>query len=237
MDFVFAAWAWLESSTNLISATGTIATAVATILLWLVTKRLYAATQRLAEASARPQIVAVIRPNKWSINHADIEITNTGNATAFDIIIEFDPPIDRTGTMANRPMPLQKISLLRPNDSISSSLTDINSILKSRYSVTISWKSSPNSCTKQVLNYILDMNDYNGWGNLGSVDPLTAIAKQIENIRNDWRNITSGSKKINVNSFTSEDRDREQKQLSDWLDQCAKFEKKDPEKDRDTDGS
>ena len=163
MDSLFPVWAWLQSNTNLISAIGTIATAMATIMLWLVTTRLYAATRQLAQAAARPQVVATIRPNKWSLMHADIEISNTGNASAFDISIEFDPPINRTGATADRPMPLQIISILRPGDSIASSLSEIHSIIESKYSVTTKWKSSPNSRTYDFLTYSIDMNDYKGF--------------------------------------------------------------------------
>ncbi len=72
---------------------GTIATAVATFFLWRVTLVLARETARMAEASAQPHVVVTLRPNRWSPRHFDLLIDNTGNATAYDVKVSFNPSL------------------------------------------------------------------------------------------------------------------------------------------------
>src|SRR5438046_318341 len=92
---------------GLLSAT---VTAVATIFLWLVTRNLAIQTKRMAEASARPQIVATLEPNQWSIRHLNLRVDNTGNATAFDIHVAFSPPLENADERRDEEVPFQGIS-------------------------------------------------------------------------------------------------------------------------------
>jgi hypothetical protein len=99
---------------------GAIATAVATFYLYRVTKLLAIETKKMADASAQPQVVANIAFNQWAMNHCDLSVTNTGNATAFDILVEFDPPLEVDDEGLPRPeTPLHRISLLKPGQSLS----------------------------------------------------------------------------------------------------------------------
>lgn len=75
----------------------------------------------MADLSAQPQIVASIAPNQWSLMHVDMEVENTGNATAFDIAINFDPQLPGDSEMETQPeTPLQKISILKPGQKLGS---------------------------------------------------------------------------------------------------------------------
>ena len=189
---------------------GTIATAMATFALWRTTRFLAVETKRLADASSQPQVVATIVPNIWSTIHLDIAVENTGNATAFDIELSFNPPLSNDREIGDDDtIPLQKISLLKPGQSISSYLDGVGDYLEKNFEVTASWKRSPTSIERETLTFWLNMADFKGVSYLGARDPRVQIAEQLKELREDWRNVASGTRKIKSEIYDSTDRQRE----------------------------
>jgi len=198
---------------------GTIATAIATIALWRATRVLAVETKRMADASAQPQVVATIVPNLWSTIHLDINVENTGNATAFDIELSFNPPlVNGEARGDNMPIPLQRISLLKPGQSLNSYLSGVGDYLEKNFEVTASWKISPNAVERETLSFWLNMADYKGVSYLGSRDPSVQIAEQLKNLREDWKSVASGFRKVKADVFTSADRKREDAMLQERFD-------------------
>lgn len=213
---------WNSISTDItiistvITAAGSIATAFATVFLWRVTKALAVETKRMAEASSHPQVVASIEPNRWSIRHADIRVANTGNAAAFDIRISFDPPLAREGRRAERPIPLQRISILRPGQEMVCDLSEFSSLLERKFTVSTSWIGTPGAADREVLSYEIDMSDYAGWGTLGAADPLVQIAQDVKKLREQWQPIATGNRRVEVNIFSDTDRSKEDEERCQW---------------------
>lgn len=208
MTQVIATWGTLAAA---------IATAIATFFLWRVTKILAVETKRMADASAQPQVVANIILNKWAMNHVDLEIENTGNATAFQIEVVFDPPLESGGDRVDRDsvVPFQRISVLKPGQSLSSYLAEAEPLLDKSYNVTTSWKLLPEAVERQSLSYSLHMSDYKGMSRLGAADPAIQIAEQVKKIREDWRSVASGQRKLKTDVFTDEERQRERRMLDE----------------------
>jgi len=199
-------------------------TAVATIFLWLVTKNLAAETRRMVDAGSRPHVVATIEPNRWSMIHADLKVDNTGNATAYDIEISFDPAIDlkdsdTSGVTHN--LPLNRISVLKPGQGLSSYLSEFTPLLRAPFQVTISWTRNPLHDERETNCYVLNVKDLEGIVRLGS-DPLTQIAEDIKKMREDWARVSSGSKRLQLDAYLSGDRLHEARKQQRWLRQRKK---------------
>jgi hypothetical protein len=192
---------------------GTLVTAIATVFLWRVTRTLAVETKRMAEASAQPQVVAHIEPNRWASNHADLHVANTGNASAFDIRVAFDPPLERDEKRADRPMPLQRISLLKPGQNVIAWLGGWGPLLKKTYTVEISWKRHPGKPERESLSYTLDMNDIEGLSRLGAADPMIQVAEQLKKLREDWQSVARGQKHLSMDVYSSDDRAAEREAL------------------------
>jgi hypothetical protein len=175
-------------------------TAGATIALWRVTKVLADETKRMASATAQPQVVVNIESNDWSYIHADMHVTNTGNSTAFDIGIEFDPPliVELDNSQSTAAVPFKNISVLKPGQSLASWIGRMSSYLDSTFVVKVSWRSTPNSPIESY-SYTLDMRMYNDVNRLGSGDPLIQIANSAKSIKEDVHRVTL-SGKIRVDS-------------------------------------
>ncbi|HDK6632622.1 TPA: hypothetical protein M4127_004949 [Klebsiella pneumoniae] len=208
----------IEQWSTFISAVAAVLTAVATFFLWRVTKLLARETTRMVEASSQPNIVVTLEPNAWSVYYFDINVANTGNAPAYNIEVNFDPPLTNAEHREARQhsIPFRKISILKNGQVLSSNLCDYNQIKGKTYTVTISWSKKANSSEREVNQYEYDMTSFEGVTYLGARNPLTQIADQIKKIRDDWRPITQGSKKIKTDNYSSSDREKERIAYYEW---------------------
>lgn len=208
----------LEKWSTFISSVAAILTAVATFFLWRVTKLLAKETTRMVEASSQPHVVVTLEPNTWAAFYFDINVANTGNAPAYNIEIDFDPPLINAEYRENNhhSIPFRKISVLKNGQTLSSNLCEYNQIKSNTYNVTISWSKKADSTEREYNKYEYDMSSFDGINYLGSRSPVTQIAEQIKKIRDDWRPISQGSKKIKTDSNSSRDRDKEKKARDEW---------------------
>ncbi len=187
----------------------TLVTGFATIALWWATKNLVTTTKDMASRSDQAFIVATLEPNAWSMRHVDLHISNTGTGSAFDISIAFDPPLENGETREELPIPLQNLSLLRPQQSISSYLGQYALIEGRVYKITIKWRRLPTSKNVETLTYAFDTAVFNGISNLGAADPQIQIAEQLKKLREDWQSVAKGSQRTEINIHSSIDRNKE----------------------------
>lgn len=204
---------WLTVTVTVVSVLGAVVTALATLLLWRVTKVLAVETRRMADASSQPHVVATIEPNRWSMIHADLRVENTGNATAYDIEVGFDPPLQNGEARSEKPLPLQRLSVLKPGHGIASYLTEFEPIIDQKYTVSVTWKRSRDASTREANSYELDLSALKGISRLGASDPGVQLAEQMKKMREDWQYIASGFKKVKVDVYTAADRLHEQRAL------------------------
>lgn len=203
----------MDSFADYVSLGALVATAAATLVLGWFTRVLAKETRRLVESSSQPHVVASIEQNIWSFIHADLRVDNTGNATAYDIDITFDPPLSRHERDETLPAPFRKVSVLRPNGSLRSFLGEFQSVGKEAYMVKVSWKRDPNSSERESYAYTLSMSDFDGITQLGDASPFTQIAREMKHIREDWKPVASGSHRLKVDQFTSSDRNEERERV------------------------
>ncbi|WP_256346104.1 hypothetical protein [Pseudomonas tolaasii] len=212
--FTYVQGRLMEQSTDWVSiiiaiggVLGTLVTAVATIFLWRVTKVLANETTRMVQAASQPHVVVTIEPNRWSMLHFDLKVDNTGNATAYDISIAFDPPIENGEARGSQlEIPLNTISVLKPGQGLSSYLSEYATLKDKAYTISITWRRAPSSQVKELNVYKFDMADYDGITQLGSNDPAVQIAEQLKKIQENLKPVMSGFKRMRVDTFSSGDR-------------------------------
>jgi hypothetical protein len=198
-----------------VTAAATIATAVATVILAIVTWLLFKATRQMAVAND-PYIVATLEPNRWSFIHVDLLIENTGSGPAFEIQIEFDPPLIRDRHSQKTTMPPTQVTVIRPSQTLRNYLGNGSDILDNRYSVSISWKKDPRSKTRITNKYNLDLQHYKDFIQLGGGDPQVQISQDIKKIRERFDSVVQGLKRISVDIHTDGNRRQEQEQQEKW---------------------
>ncbi|MDD0973845.1 hypothetical protein [Pseudomonas fontis] len=192
---------------------GTIATAIATFFLWRVTLVLARETTRMAEASAQPHVVANFRPNRWSARHFDLQIENTGNATAYDIKVAFNPPLQNgEARRSDAKIPFESVSVLKPGQGMSSYLSDYEPLKGKVYTVSITWLKSSASSEREKNTYTLSMADHEGTSWLGG-DPALDTVKHLKSMTESLKAISQGRKHLQVDVYTALDRLRERRAL------------------------
>ncbi|EED0358451.1 hypothetical protein K3Z33_004889 [Escherichia coli] len=176
----------------------------------------------MVDASAQPHIVVTLEPNPWAAFYFDINIANTGNAPAYNVEVVFDPPLVNAEHREKSEIPFSKVSVLKNGQSLTSNLCKYEQIKDQIYNINISWASKPKSNDRETNEYVYDMATFEGISYLGARSSLTQIAEQIKGIREDWKPIAQGAKKVKADVYTSSDRNEERTYLQEQHDLAIK---------------
>ncbi|WP_261628969.1 hypothetical protein [Escherichia coli] len=163
-----------------------------------------------------------LEPNPWAAFYFDINIANTGNAPAYNVEVVFDPPLVNAEHREKSEIPFSKVSVLKNGQSLTSNLCKYEQIKDQIYNINISWASKPKSNDRETNEYVYDMATFEGISYLGARSPLTQIAEQIKGIREDWKSIAQGAKKVKADVYTSSDRNEERTYLQEQHDLAIK---------------
>lgn len=195
---------------ELIQNSAAVVTAVATVVLVYATLVLARETKVLSRSTSQAHVTVSLEPNQWSVRHFDIVIENSGNAPAYEIEVSFDPPLPESASYRkDRDIPYSSISLLRPGKAMESSLCAYGDIEGKTFRVTVSWTHRPETEQRETLTYKLAMADFDGVSYLGARSPVTQIAEQVKNLREDWQSVARGRRRIQTDTHTEEDRREE----------------------------
>ncbi|WP_009399725.1 hypothetical protein [Pseudomonas bharatica] len=208
---------WISALLDFGGVLATFVTAVATIFLWRVTKLLAKETTRMVEASDQPHVVATLAPNRWSLRHFDLVVENTGNATAYDIKIAFNPPLENgEARREDAKIPFEQVSVLKPRQELRSYLADINVLEGKSFEVTVSWRHGSKDKPRETNVYTLSMADYIGASELGR-DPMIDLARSLEKVEKSLGSMVR-SRRLKIDVYTSGDRRQERQETRAALD-------------------
>ena len=184
-------------------------TAFGTIVLALLTFVLAKHTKRANEISSSPIVVVTMTPNMWGVNHIDIEVENVGEATAFDIEIDYEPELVAWSSNEDRKVPYTKVAVLKPGQLLRASLDKYDNYADTEYKAKLSWARKPMSKKRETIEHTLTVKDIAEATYLGSRDATVQIAEQVKKIREDWKNIANGYNRLNSDVYTQADRTAE----------------------------
>jgi hypothetical protein len=205
-----------------VSAALTGVTALATLVLAGVTWLLWRSTQRMAAATSDPYVVATLEPNRWSIMHMDLVIENAGTGTAFDVQLEFDPPLTRERNDDTNKPPISRIAVLRRSQVLRDYISEGAGLLASSYRVTVSWKASPRAAARTTNSYELDVSHYKGFIPLGGPHPQVQMAQELKKFRDSFEKAFTGLRRLGIDVYTaSERREEAEAQQRRWASQSA----------------
>lgn len=190
-------------------------TAFATIGLLAATIVLAKLTLLLARASSDPQIVANIEPARWSNLHLEYKVSNIGTGCAYDVAIEFEPPLQAFRDEAKaKDLPFNDVTMIRPGAEMVSLMGNWIDYYEDEFKVTASWSRKPNGKKRQTISYRLNLKHLHNASTLGNGngDPLVAIAQDLRKLREGIVPGLSGRKRIKTETYDSADRTAEREQ-------------------------
>jgi len=199
--------------------------AIATIVYAILTWKLVSETRKMREAQTEPKISVTIQPIEEWTNLIDMVIQNIGLGPAYDIKFEINPDFEymkgkflsELGFMKNG------IKYLAPNQKLQFFLTNMienfEEKIKKPFEIRVTYQNSIGKTYEDV--YMIDFSQLIGLIRLGK-PPLYKIAKNVEEIKKDIHNLSTGFHKIKVIRYTKEDVEEETKQLLERFKQPKK---------------
>lgn len=173
----------------------TCVTAWATYELVKATKLLARRTDEMSQAMSRPHMVLSLTPHKTSVSTVEAILSNTGNATAYDVVVHC-VPVYIDGRPCRYIIPFQTLSVFRPTDELRSciysiddisgkkrlNISDFDELRDCRFNIKLSWKSTPTSTVSVVHEYELSVLDFGDIASKVEQDPLIEMMKSIQSI-------------------------------------------------------
>lgn len=194
---------WIEPLAAMVTAFGTIVLGAFTLVLARETKR-------LADVGEQPSIVVTFGPNRHSMSHLDMQVENTGTATAYDIQINITPELKFGRDHQDYKLPLHRISVLKSKQSLSSYFAGWSELEPKAFTVITSWLRSPAAKVREELTYDVDLGQFEGISQLGG-DPVIDFADATKKIADEVGRISRGHNRLAVETFNAKDREEERR--------------------------
>jgi hypothetical protein len=205
----------------------TIATAVIcilTIVLAVETWRLRAAQARQIHEfildSIRPNVSIELNGSQAGMSFMNVKVHNSGKGIARKIRFEFFDRNDQPASIETDPIikVFHKLAIFRVgiqslgiNQELKSFMfsfydlgSQINADVFSPY-VNIRIRFEDTEGNEYVNSFVIDFSQYQGFSEIGG-NPLTKLADEIKNIRQEIAKMVSGNSRLSVDIYSSEDR-------------------------------
>ncbi|NVK22777.1 MAG: hypothetical protein HWD86_09685 [Kangiellaceae bacterium] len=208
-----------EITTLVFSAVVALSTVVYAVLTALLVKE----TRQMRRAQTEPKLVAFVEPREEFINFAHLYFENVGSGPAFDVSFELSANKDDEGgrilisDFSKSRFLKTGVDYIGSSQRMQSHYTrfteEFDKKIKAIFSVTVKYKSSTNR--KYSDTYTIDMSQFEGAGGLGTPH-MYSIAQSLKKLQEDVHKISSGFNRVKVNSYTHEDRVREEKEWEEY---------------------
>jgi len=223
---------FLENNKELVTLIFSAVVALSTVVYAILTALLVAETMKMRRAQTDPKLVAYVKPREEFVNCAHLYIKNVGAGPAFNVSFELSADKnDEGGNILindfNESRFLETgVDYIGPNQKLHSWYTqftdNFDKKIKAKLTVKVNYKSSTNRDMSDT--YVIDMSQFEGAGNLGTPH-LYSIAQSLKKLQEDVNRISTGFKRVKVNAYTHEDREREEREREErWSEQSKKGE-------------
>ena len=190
--------------------------AVATLVYAILTWKLVTETRKMREAQTEPKISIIVQPKEEFISFIDMVIQNIGLGPAYDIEfkMEKDFEYEKRKFLSDINFIKTGLKYLAPNQKfqffLTSMVDDFNEKVKQSFEIKVRYKNSIGKTFEST--YAIDFLEFVGLIRLGEPS-LYKIAKNIEKMQQDIRNLVSGFHRIKTIVYTKNDIKEEENQL------------------------
>ena len=189
---------------------------VATVIYAWLTAKLVNETRRMREAQTEPSLQVVYRNRDEWINLLDVAVRNIGLGAAYDITFEIRADLkegdknDLADSLGKLGCFSKGLVYLGPNQEFTSFWTNLMdghaSKLDSRIFIHCRYRSATRA--RYESHCVLDLSEIKGISRIGE-PPLLKIAKQLESIGKDLNHLTTGFKRLRIDTYSRADREAE----------------------------
>lgn len=220
--------AFLNQNSGALTVVFTGFVTLATVVYAVLTAILVVETRKLRQAQTEPRIEITVDALDFAVNIVRLCVRNIGEGPAKNV--KFEPAVIDGGEAAENlleeflsPNFFQTgLRYFGPGQYRFSGYTQTNKDFEAKASSSLSFKVTYESVTekKYVEEIVVDMAELRGRYQLGKPN-LYSIAKSMEKIQKDLHHITTGFKRVKVDGYDSDDREREEKEREEWRREAA----------------
>lgn len=214
---------FLNANAGVFNLLFSLVVAAATVFYAFLTKRLVLETERMRRAQTEPSVSVRVEPHDDFLNIAILIVENVGAGPAYDLRLSASPDFEIKPGHKLSGMGLFKHGMryLAPRQRVtlilSSMIDQTKEIEKAdgrfRFSVTATYRDVFGREHKET--YPLDFLHFLGLTRVGT-PALRSIANDLEKIRTSVAHLESGWRRLKVETFTADDRDKEDAEREAW---------------------
>lgn len=212
-----------DSLSSWVSAIATVAIAVLTFILaketWYLREAQIEQVNNLRKENIRPNVSVTLQPSNISLHLMMVDVSNLGKGIARNISFKF---VDRNGnviakndnvivdTFLNLHIfsdGIHSLGIRQKVESFLFNFLELNNddFLTHFFTIEVSYSDVEGNIYTNELT--IDFAEFKGITEIGGGDPLHKMAGDLEKLRKVIEQMTTSSKKLNVNTYTAKVRD------------------------------
>lgn len=192
---------------------------LATVVYAILTASLVAETRRMREAQTEPRMEIVASPREEFVSIVTLRVKNIGLGPAYDVRFAFRGEAKTAGEdelikdFTKSQFLSKGLRYLGPEQQLESGFTQMTQNfaekIKARLSVEVTYSSAVGKSYKDVIP--IHFEEFEGYGTIGTPH-LYSIAESLKKIERNVDHLASGFRHLRVDTYTTEDRQREEAQ-------------------------
>lgn len=210
---------WIQNNEAAASLIFSAVVALSTVVYAVLTALLVFETRRMRRAQTDPKLVAHVEPREEFVNFGHLYVRNIGLGPAFNVSFDLKPKSSGKGAQmliddfCKSRFLLTGLEYLGPGQHLQSNYTafnrDYQDKIKAILEVTIKYRNAVGQKFTDICT--IDISEFEGRGGLGKPH-LYSIAQSLEKLEKDISSLTTGFRKLKVDSYDHEDRERDHKE-------------------------
>lgn len=186
---------------------------LATIVYAVLTASLVRETRHMRELQTEPIIEVIAYPREEYVNIITLRVKNIGLGSAYNVVFKLsgqsnsEAETKLINDFSKSQFLTKGLKYLGPRQELQSGFTqmtdDLEAKINSLLIIEVDYENSTGKSYKQ--SFKINFEEFRGYGTLGKPH-LYSIAQSLEKIENNISHIISGFKKLNVDTYSGEDR-------------------------------
>jgi hypothetical protein len=213
---------YLNQNSGFFSLVFAFVVAISTLVYAILTSMLVSETRKMRKMQTEPNISIRIESNERAIKYVDIIVENIGAGPAFNIkfFLKNDLKLFANDKLSEIGFIKNGLKYLAPKQKLRYPLLDLNSVLKndSNKLIEISVIFSDYLNEKYKSNFEINFEEFRNLLQIGSPS-LLEISRSIKKISEDLSYLVSGSRRLKIDSYNSQDREKAEKE---WEEEANK---------------
>lgn len=205
---------------------------ISTLVYAILTGLLVSETKKMRQIQTEPKIEVILKAREEFINMVNIYIKNMGLGPAYNIAFEIE--VEAGGEGAKRLIEdftrskffQTGLKYLGPGQEIISGYSQMTDMFEQKVESILNFVVRYKGATDKSYTekYRIDLAEFKGRSQLGEPH-FYSISKSLKKIQEDFNHLATGFRRIKVDIYTSDDRERENEEKDKYIEELKRAKK------------